>query len=158
MSYEAERIAFQKALADFTHSAVPIEEALQQWGHVAGMSFAQRRHRINGMAVFPHLWADDPDNYPNPWIVSLYGPRDVERHWGERRTEGFGGDRSFLIGWLDGNGSDDAIFVSNVRERRVAVLHHEEVFAASHLDTLVSETATDQVLPVVRFVELLHPE
>ena len=157
MSYEGDKLAFQKAISEFTSTTVDIGEALLQWVGVAGEPFAQRPHTVNGMAVFRYLCGDDPDEHPNPWGVSLYSPGEIERHWSEREIEGLGGDRSFLIGWLDGNGHDDAILMCNAPERCVAILNHEDVFAARDLDALVAETADREVLPIMRFVELLRP-
>lgn len=145
-----------KRISEFPALNLKIGDAMERWKNITLKPDFITNHHINGIATFPYLSGDDPDDYDEPWMVSLLNSEEIDFHWKERKEEGFGGESSFMIGRLDGNGHDDAIFLSTHLLKGVAIMHHDDIFSADNLDTAVNAEIEKLGLHTERFVELLR--
>ncbi len=155
MTYSQSKKEFQKALSKLPGRTTPIDKAMLSWMELAELDFMKREHSVNGLALFPYLAGDDPDDYDEKWKMTFCNPQEVKLHWSERKAEFIGGESSFLIGWFEGGGHDDFVFLSTKLREGVAIIHHDDVFAAKDVDMVVQESITGLRLHLERLVELL---
>ena len=58
----------------------------------------------------------------------------------------------------DVDGGDEFLFMTDTPSLKIAVLHHDDVYLADELDTVVLEKSERLNVPITRFIELLKPE
>ncbi len=66
------------------------------------------------------------------------------------------GTQCIPVGGVDG--ADEFLFITDTPSFKIAVLHHDNVFLADQLDTVVLEKSERLNVPLTRFLRLLQPE
>ena len=152
-SAKREALAALPALAGATQG-LGVEQVLEAWIRFASTPFFCFFHRFDPRTVLPHLEADDEIG-DGGYELDLYDPEYLTEAWEERAEEGLGGQRSFLIGGI--NGADELVFVSSRLAAGVAILSHDDVFCADDLDASIDGNIAYLNCSLERLFGLLEP-